>query len=78
MRLKKYNFIYEYDNEEDEISKLLNNSPDLVEYEEEGYLDMDCVVAVSRHHDLVQVYLLGGHNVILGTSLEEFLTDWTQ
>ncbi len=76
MRLKKYNFIYESENEADEISKLLEDQPDLIEFEEEGYLDLDSVVAASTHYESTQVYLLGGHTIIVGIPLEEFMVDW--
>ena len=76
MRLKKYNFIYETENEADEIAKLLEDQPDLIEFEEEGYLDLDSVVAASTHYESTQVYLLGGHSIIVGVSLEEFMVDW--
>jgi hypothetical protein len=77
MRVKKYNFIYEHDNEADEISKLLNDQPDLIEYEEEGYLDLDSVVAATSQFDMTQVYLLGGHNLVIDTPLIKFMEDWT-
>lgn len=76
MRLKKYNFIYEHENEADEISKLLNDQPDLIEYEEEGYLDLDAVVAASSQFDMTQVYLMGGHSITISIPLTEFMVDW--
>jgi len=76
MRLKKYNFIFEYDNEADEITKLLNDQPDLIEYEEVGYLDLDSVVAASSQFEMTQVYLLGGHTITIDIPLTEFMSDW--
>jgi hypothetical protein len=76
MRIKKYIFIYEYDNEADELSKLIKNQPDAIEYEEEGYIDLDSVVGVSNNFELLQVYLKGGHTVTLDEDLNTFLSDW--
>lgn len=76
MRLKKYNFIYECENEADEISRLINDQPDLIEIEEEGYLDLDSVVAATSQFQSTQIYLLGGHNLTIDVSLEQFMRDW--
>ncbi len=76
MRLKKYNFIYEHENDADEISKLLEDQPDLIEFEEEGFLDLDSVVAATSHFEMTQVYLLGGHSLTLDISINEFVVDW--
>jgi len=76
MRLKKFMFIYEIENEADEIEKLINSEPDAIEYSEEGYLDLDSVVGVSRTNDDINVYTNGGHIIMLECTLEEFMKSW--
>ena len=78
MRLKKFMFIYEIENEADELDRLINVEPDAIEYSEEGYIDLDSVVGASRANDDVNVYTLGGHIILLECTLEEFMQAWLE
>lgn len=73
MNLIKVPFIYEL--VPDPMDKLLNDAPDLVEYERDGYLDLDSVIAAVELDDLTEVYTT--HQVfLLNLPLTEFMTKW--
>ena len=54
MNLIKVPFIYEFT--PDAMDKLLNDAPDLVEFERDGYLDLDSVIAAVEYDEMTEVY----------------------
>ena len=75
MNLIKVPFIYELI--PDPMDKLLNDAPDLVEYERDGYLDLDSVIAAVELDDYTEVYTT--HQVLLlNLPLTDFMTRWMQ
>ena len=75
MNLIKVPFIYEFT--PDAMDKLLNDAPDLVEFERDGYLDLDSVIAAVELDDYTEVYTT--HQVfLLNLPLTDFMTRWMQ
>jgi hypothetical protein len=73
MNLIKVPFIYELI--PDPMDKLLNDAPDLVEYERDGYLDLDSVIAAVEMDEYTEVYT--AHQVfLLNLPLTDFMTKW--
>jgi len=75
MNLIKVPFIYELI--PDPMDKLLNDAPDLVEYERDGYLDLDSVIAAVEMDEYTEVYTTH-QNFLLNLPLTDFMTRWMQ
>lgn len=75
MNLIKVPFIYEL--VPDSMDKLLNDAPDLVEYERDGYLDLDSVIAAVEYEEMTEVYT-SSQVFLLNLPLTDFMTRWMQ
>jgi hypothetical protein len=75
MNLIKVPFIYEFS--PDAMDKLLNDAPDLVEFERHGYLDLDSVIAAVEYDEMTEVYT-AQQVFLLNLPLTEFMTRWMQ
>ena len=75
MNLIKVPFIYELI--PDPMDKLLNDAPDLVEFERDGYLDLDSVIAAVEYEEMTEVYT-SGQVFLLNLPITEFMTRWMQ
>ena len=75
MNLIKVPFIYEFT--PDAMDKLLNDAPDLVEFERDGYLDLDSVIAAVEYDEMTEVYTTN-QTFLLNLSINDFMTKWMQ
>jgi len=50
--------------------------PQIVEYLEEGLVDLRQVVAISAYHEHTQPFLSGGHSLIIDEDFYTFATRW--
>ncbi len=75
MNLIKLPFIYEFT--PDAMDKLLNDAPDLVEFERDGYLDLDSVIAAIEYEEMTEVYT-SGQVFLVNMTITDFMTRWMQ
>lgn len=50
--------------------------PEIIQYIEEGFLDLKQVVAMCAYHENTQVFLQGGHSLIIEEELYKFVALW--
>ena len=77
MRIK-VNFVFQDEQVDPIYRKLgLDMDADAVEIIEEGWLDLNHVIAASEFYELTQVYCIGGHTFLIDLPLNEFEALWT-
>jgi len=50
--------------------------PEIIEYLEEGLIDLRQVVAISAYHEHTQLFLTGGHSLIIDEDFYTFASRW--
>jgi hypothetical protein len=50
--------------------------PDIIEYLEDGYINLSHVVAVSAYHEHTQIFLSGSHSLIIDEDFDTFVSKW--
>ena len=74
----KVNFVFQEDNIDPIYEKLgLDMGADAVEIVEEGWLDLNHVIAASEFYEMTHVYCTGNHTVLIDLPLNEFEALWT-
>jgi hypothetical protein len=74
----KVNFVFQEDQVDPIYKKFgLEMDADAFEIVEEGWLDLDHVIAASEFYELTQVYCTGGHTFLIDLPLNEFEALWT-
>jgi hypothetical protein len=74
----KVNFVFQEDQVDPIYKKLgLEMDADAFEIVEEGWLDLNHVIAASEFYELTQVYCTGGHTFLIDLPLLEFEALWT-
>ena len=74
----KVNFVFQEENIDPIYKKLgLEMDADSFEIVEEGWLDLNHVIAASEFYELTQVYCTGGHTFLIDLPLIEFEALWT-
>jgi hypothetical protein len=77
MRIK-VNFVFQEENIDPIYKKLgLEMDADSFEIVEEGWLNLNHVIAASEFYELTQVYCTGGHTFLIDLPLIEFEALWT-
>lgn len=70
----KVDIVYEEKNEDS--FQELGIDPEIIEYIEEGIIDLTQVVACSKYHEHTQVFTIGGHTFIIDFEYEKFARLW--
>jgi hypothetical protein len=74
----KVNFVFQEDQVDPIYKKLgIEMDADSFEIVEEGWLDLNHVIAASEFYELTQVYCTGGHTFLIDLPLIEFEALWT-
>jgi hypothetical protein len=74
----KVNFVFQEENIDPIYKKLgLEMDADSFEIVEEGWLNLNHVIAASEFYELTQVYCTGGHTFLIDLPLIEFEALWT-
>jgi hypothetical protein len=74
----KVNFVFQEENIDSIYKKLgLEMDADAFEIVEEGWLNLNHVIAASEFYELTQVYCTGGHTFLIDLPLNEFEALWT-
>jgi hypothetical protein len=74
----KVNFVFQEDQVDPIYKKLgIEMDADAFEIVEEGWLDLNHVIAASEFYELTQVYCTGGHTFLIDLPLIEFEALWT-
>jgi hypothetical protein len=74
----KVNFVFQEENIDPIYKKLgLEMDADAFEIVEEGWLNLNHVIAASEFYELTQVYCTGGHTFLIDLPLIEFEALWT-
>jgi hypothetical protein len=74
----KVNFVFQEENIDPIYKKLgLEMDADAFEIVEEGWLNLNHVIAASEFYELTHVYCTGGHTFLIDLSLTEFEALWT-
>jgi hypothetical protein len=74
----KVNFVFQEENIDPIYKKLgLEMDADSFEIVEEGWLNLNHVIAASEFYELTQVYCTGGHAFLIDLPLNEFEALWT-
>ena len=77
MRIK-VNFVFQEDQVDPIYKRLgLDMDADAIEIVEEGWLDLNHVIAASEFYELTHVYCTGGHTFLIDLPLLEFEALWT-
>jgi hypothetical protein len=70
----KVDIVYEEKNEDS--FQELGIDAEIIEYIEEGIIDLKQVVACSNYHEHTQVFTIGGHTLIIDFEYEKFARLW--
>lgn len=74
----KVNFVFQEDNIDPIYEKLgLDMGADAVEIVEEGWLDLNHVIAATEFYEMTHVYCIGNHTFLIDLPLNEFEALWT-